>query len=187
MTASISRSSPTPTECISGRTICRSTAARRDRRSRARSSESRPTTSSMARAAEAGGADYIGFGPMYPGGLEEQRGRQGPRQSARGPRGSEDSDRRDRRDHRGPHAGSSRRGRRRRRNHHRCRESSGHPGEGPRIACGSRTEALSRFAQAAFAAAALAMRACSVSRSRHASVTAAPTTHSTAKISKASA
>jgi thiamine-phosphate pyrophosphorylase len=30
----------------------------------------------MARAAEAGGADYIGFGPMYPGGLKNtQQGR----------------------------------------------------------------------------------------------------------------
>jgi len=31
----------------------------------------------MARAAEAGGADYIGFGPMYPGGLKNTKAGQG--------------------------------------------------------------------------------------------------------------
>jgi thiamine-phosphate pyrophosphorylase len=33
----------------------------------------------LARAAEAGGADYIGFGPMYPGGLKNTRQGKGPR------------------------------------------------------------------------------------------------------------
>ena len=32
----------------------------------------------MARAAEAGGADYIGFGPMYPGGLKNTQQGRGP-------------------------------------------------------------------------------------------------------------
>ncbi len=54
----------------------------------------------QARAAEDGGADYIGFGPMYPGGLRNNAAGQRPRRTSRGPRGSEDSDRRDRRDHR---------------------------------------------------------------------------------------
>ncbi len=72
----------------------------------------------LARVAEAGGADYIGFGPMYAGGLKNTAKGQGLERIGAGARGGEASDSRDWRHHRGDSSRSPCRGRRRRRDHH---------------------------------------------------------------------
>ena len=72
----------------------------------------------QARAAEDGGADYIGFGPIYPGGLRNNAAGVGLDHLRDDPRRREDSNRRHRRYHRSTHRGNPRRRRRRSSNHH---------------------------------------------------------------------
>ena len=83
----------------------------------------------LARAAEAGGADYIGFGPMYPGGLKNTKEGRGLERLAQVRGGGEASDCCDRRHYRGYRSRGPWRRRRRRRDHHGCGESRRHRGE----------------------------------------------------------
>ena len=88
------------TECMSGRPICRSK-PRAESTGRDKIIGISTHNVEQARAAEAGGADYIGFGAMYPGGLRNNAAGMGLDQLRADTRRGEDSDRRDRRHHRG--------------------------------------------------------------------------------------